>query len=296
MKIRTYLLLMLLPLMGALAGCAGINTFHEVARAGDTVAVASGWKHGFSRDTVRATITPASGSPIVYQPGNGSIRGVINLYPDPLASSIVSVATGQDITPFATIYGSLIGPSFTNNDKDWWQTTVFVDLPATLPVGLASIYLENVNDPNEFWSANVDIVAGDGRANLFDTEIAGPIGSDQMASLERVGHYTISFDGPTIPYSMQITLTHSPDVDHGGVGRAYVVNPRGDVKSVAWADDGFTTKVILTPSKEAQIDNMPDFKFYIAGGIVDLSQQPTVQAYDISGSPITGVTATIALQ
>ncbi|MFN2310416.1 MAG: hypothetical protein ABR553_12055, partial [Gammaproteobacteria bacterium] len=93
----------LLCLCGALfmAGCAGTKTFHDYARAGDTVAVAAGWKHYFVRDNMTVTFTPSVGAPVSYLPSDLRIRTAINFYPDPLASAIVSRETGQDITPSA---------------------------------------------------------------------------------------------------------------------------------------------------------------------------------------------------
>ncbi|MDH5570794.1 MAG: hypothetical protein OEY89_03450, partial [Gammaproteobacteria bacterium] len=114
-----------LLLTTVLASCSGVQTFQSSLRAGDTAAVAAGWKHNFSRDNITVTITPSVGEPIVYLPGNSAVRAVVNMYPDPLSSMVVSEATNQDITPFAQTYA--LGTNFyTAGDKDWWQTVVFL--------------------------------------------------------------------------------------------------------------------------------------------------------------------------
>src|SRR3989344_3311080 len=92
----------------ALQGCVGARSFHEIARAGDTVALAAGWKHYFSRDNITVTVTPSSGSPVVYPPNDPAVRAVINLYPDPLSSLLVSPQIKQSLTPSAQLYAAIV--------------------------------------------------------------------------------------------------------------------------------------------------------------------------------------------
>jgi hypothetical protein len=279
-------------LLTLLSGCVGSRTFHDLARAGDTVAVAAGWKHHYTRDNITVSITPSSGSTIVLPPNDPAVRAVINLYPDPVSSLVLSQETGQDLTPSAQTYAGLVNSSYTRGDKDWWQTSVFIDLPTTLPVGVA--YIEIDNPQGEYVYSEVEIVEGDGQPNTFQATF-GSLSSNQMATMERVGHYTIRFSGATIPFAIQIDLTHDPDVDHGGAGRAHVANPRGDLKGVAWKDDGSNMRVILTPAKRSVLGNMKEFKFYVAGGVTDL-QVVNVKAVDLNGNPVAGITASIALE
>lgn len=276
--------------LGVLSGCAGTRTFHEAARAGDTVALAAGWKQDFKRSNLTVTITPSSGAPVVYGPNDPAVRAVVNLYPDPVSSLVVSIETAQDLTPYARTYGNFITDNYTGGDKDWWQAAVFIDLPTTLPTGTATISISN--PAGETASSTVEIVSGTGTPNTFRAT-GGPLNNNQLASMERVGHYTISFTGSTIPFAIQLDLAHDPDVDHGGAGRAYVVNPRGDLKNTAWKDDGVNLRVILTPAKGTVLGNMKDFKYYVAGGITGL-QVVSVKAFDINGNPVTGVTAGVS--
>lgn len=272
-----------------LQGCVGTRTFHELARAGDTVAVATGWKQTFLKDNITVTITPSTGTPVVYAPNDPAIRAVVNLYPDPVSSIIVSTETGQDLTQSAQTYGSYVYSNITAGDSDWWQTTVFIDLPSTLPVGTTSI---NISNPYEgSVNSTLQIVDGVGKPNTFSTT-AGPLGANGLASLGRVSHYTIDFASGVIPFAIQVDFTHDPDVDHGGAGRAYVVNPRGDIKNVTWSDNGSSLRVIITPAKTQAFSSMLDYKFYVAGGITNLTVL-SIKAVDSNGNSVSGVTVSV---
>ena len=281
----------LVPLAFVLAACSGTRTFHDYARAGDTVAVAAGWKHHYQRDNITVTITPSSGPPAVYPANDQRIRAVINLYPDPVSSIIVSRETDQDMTRYASSYANTTG-AFTYGDKDWWQTVVFIDLPE-IPTGLATV--EITNPQGEAAVSQLNIIEGAGQANTFSAETLGGLTQDQLESLKRIEHHTVDFIGTSIPYAIQVELTHDPDRDHGGYGRVDVVNPLGYIKNIAWSDDGAnTTRVIITPAREGSITDLLDFKFYVTGGIQNLMVS-TVQAYDADGNiiPQDEVTATV---
>ena len=272
-------------------GCAGTKTFHEYARAGDTVAIPAGWMQHFSPDNVTVTITPESGMPIVYSPNDPAVKGVVNMPIDPLASMVVSRETGINQTPHARLYSDMVQSNFTNYDKDWWQTVVFLDLPQTLSLGQATIKVANAN--GESSSARVEIIEGVGQPHTFSAQLLGPMNDVQRQSLLRVGHYTVNFSGSTLPHSIQLDLSHDADIDNGGVGRAHVVNPVGYIKNTAWSDDGFTTRVLLTPARESSIENFTDYKFYIAGGLENLSVAE-LSAFDSNGVALGGVSASIA--
>jgi hypothetical protein len=275
--------------VGGLTGCAGTKTFHEVARAGDTVALAAGWKHGFSRDNITVTITPSTGPAIIYGPDHPAVRAVVNLYPDPVSSLMVSRQTDQDLTDGARTYAQTLS-QFTGSGADWWQTTVFIDLPASLATGSASIRI--ANPEGESVRALLTIVEGTGTPAELASNPGGPLNPYQLASLERVPHNTINFAGDSVPYAIEVELTHAPDVDHGGVGRAGVINPRGEIKNLHWRGTGTSLRVILTPAGEPPLANLVDFKFFIAGGIGNLAIA-NVRAFDIDGNPVPGITASI---
>jgi hypothetical protein len=293
MNTKLLYLMLIIFLANVLSGCIGAKTFNYYARAGDTVALAAGWRHNYGRDNITVTITPSSGAPIVYMPNDPAVRAVVNMYPDPLSGLIVSPLVGMDMTPGAQTYADLVGGIYTNYDQDWWQTAVFVDLPGSLPQGTARIDITNPQGESTF--SNVNIVPGTGQPIHFSYRVGNSsdiLNDNQLHSMERIGNYVIQFSGSTIPYALQLDLTHVPDVNNGGAGIAHVVNTRGDLKNAAWSDDGTNLRIILNPAKGQALAQFSDFKVYVTGGISGL-QLLNLKAVDINGNPVTGVTANI---
>ena len=116
-----------------------------------------------------------------------------------------------------------------------------------------------------------------------------------LNAFSRVQNYTIDFSGPTIPYAIEIILTHDPDSTAGGVGKAYAVNPLGYKKNLHWSDNGTTMKAMLMPVTSVVTDNINDFKFYVAGNISNLGVF-SVSAFDINGNSVENITATSTAQ
>ncbi len=278
--------------MFLLNGCTSVNTFPAVARAGDTTVISAGWKHYFSRDNITVTIMPPSGFPITYLPGDPAIRSVINLYPDPVSSLVISREIGQDLSPNARTWGETINNVTTAGDSDWWQTTVFVDLPTSLPLGITTV---DITTPEgEFVSSTVEIVDGLGAPDDFQSRPIGLLSSQHFQAMERTNHFVVMFDGATIPHAIQADMTHDPDEASGGVGVPYVINTRGDLKNIAWRDDGANLRVMLTPSGVSTPTHIKTFKFYVAGGITGLvASNVNVAAFDINGNPVSGVTVSV---
>ena len=153
MKItRTQILLILLPLFGGLAGCVGTSAFTTAARPGETIALAAGWNQQLTRNDLTVVITPASGSPVTYNPGDARVRTIVQGYPDPVSKLLVSDRSGVTYPDaglpnngFSASGYNTLPPSFgnivrgqTGNENDWSDTIVFLDLPATLAPGQAS--------------------------------------------------------------------------------------------------------------------------------------------------------------
>ena len=297
-----------------LGGCAGGKTFNNYARQGDTVAVATGWNHKFDADNIEVTVTPSQGAPIVYTAPHPSIRGSINFYPDPVSSVILSERLQQDVTLGAQTYANLINTESTdvgdddatvNNggdgdgewDRDWWQTVVFVDLPATMATGQADITITDIGTMTETSSTTVEIIPGTGSPNDFQATLSGnfpfSMVDSHFDSLARSDHYVVEFSGTTVPVAIEVDLLHD------GVGTTpYVVNPTGTIKSLSWAptDDpaaGEGLKVILMPTRDGEIKNMTDFKFYVAGGLTGVAVNGAVQAFNSNGGTVSGVSATV---
>ena len=219
-----------------MAGCSGVKTFPETVQIGETAAIAAGWKRHFSRDDITVTITPEFGAPVTYNAGHPSIRSVINLYADPLSSLIVSDEKNTDITNSAQTYAQQVQFNYTEGDKDYWQTVVFLDIPP-ISEGLATIQISNSN--GETSSSTVNVVQGSGTGTAFGFEATGigALTDFQLQAMERVDHYVVSFTGATIPHAVQLDLAYSSL-------NGYLVNPRGDLKNLSWTDTGSGYRVI----------------------------------------------------
>lgn len=289
-KSNTLSIVLTLIMLTVLTSCAGTKPFNHTARAGDTIAIGAGWKHQFSRDQLTVTITPSTGNDIIYLPNDPAVRASINLYADPASYMAVGYEAGLDGISynFGSTYGSVVTSNHTTNDPDWWQTVVFVDLPNTLPTGTANINLVSNGSLGETWSVPVEIVAGTGEPHPFEADTIGSLTDYQIHTLERAPNFEIQFAGNTVPYAIQIELTHDANI-----GKPYIVNPRGDIKSVNWSDDGQHMKVLLNFTHTGSVRmNFKRFKFYVSGGVTGLQVQ-NVQAFDVNGQPVAGVSADI---
>lgn len=287
----TYLALLLLPL-GILTGCYSLESFPPTARAGDTVAFGAGWKK-FNRESLTVTITDANSNVFTYLPNDPAVRAVINLYPDPLSYLVVGTRTGLNDRSGAT-YGSLINSNFTGNDPDWWQTSIYLDLPISLAVGQADVTFESTNGET-YGPQPVQIIAGTGSPTLFKVHsLESGLDPTQLQSMEREPSYTVQFSGGSpLPVAIQVELTHSPDSSVGGTGKAFAVNPRGEMKNLTWTDNGTTMRVLLLTAKgNGTPGNWKYYKFYVTGGVTGVQVQ-NVKAYDSAGNPVSGVTAMV---
>lgn len=296
-----------LPIVLLGTGCTGTRTFTTAARSGETVALAAGWQQSIKRENLTVNITDALGVLTTYAPSDPRVRNIVNLYPDPLSGAIVGQAIGntsynQNATATDINY-------MTGYDPDWWQTTVFLDLPTAMNIGQARIDL--INGVKTIRPIYVEILPGTSVANPFGVYSQPTVGTGtttaqdvQLQSMGRVANYVVKFTGgTTYPDSIQLQFTHDPDSTiTGGVGKTFVVNPRGEKKNLSWTDDGTNLRVMLTSTGDGtnKYGSLTTykwslFKFYVSGGITGLSQ-PVVKAYDINGNLMAGVTATATAQ
>lgn len=275
-----------------LSGCTATQTFTAAARPGDTVALAVGWNKPVNRNNLTVTFQPTDGVPVTYNPGDNRIKAVTQLYPDLVSNVVVGTQTGQQTvggTGMNYAIGYFINQDFTQQDPDWNQTVVYLNLPTTLPVGTTNITLAGPSGNLTVSPLQVNVLAGAGQSNPFyvDGAIIPQAGSF-VRSMERSNYYTISFNAPTIPYAIQVELTRTT-----GTGVPWVVNTRGDLKNLAWRDDGASNiRVMLTPSRGVPMADLKGFKFYVAGGVTGLTAT-SVTAYDIAGNPVPDVTANV---
>lgn len=273
-----------------LVSCGGKSTFHEYARVGDTIAIPTGMQPNFNKDNITVTITPSSGPDIVLPATDPSIRAVVNLYTDPLASIKVSHEVGTDFTTSAqTYYQSVIFSAGLN--KEWYQTTVFLDLPSNpvdLPLGMTQITVSNGVDS---FTSELEVIPGTGKANTFFADIIGAgsfaLQPDMLDGLSRVEHNTVSINSDNIPAAIEVVLSHD-------AGSTYLANSLGSQKSMNWSDDGSNIKVILMASKDGIIEDMNDYKFYVTGTFSSLTCQ-SATLYDINGIELDEVSNNISV-
>ena len=166
---------------------------------------------------------------------------------------------------------------------------VFVDLPVAMATGDATILIETPAGLNhETYTSTVNIVPGAGQAHNFDaiTKVFGvnfALENQHLQVMERVPHATLDLSGSTVPYAIQVDLSHNPDQHNGGLAgdKAYISNPVGHIKSVSWNDNGVSTRIIMMPNRDSDITDFKDFKLYLAGvggwSVVD------IQAFDQDG-------------
>jgi len=58
-----------------------------------------------------------------------------------------------------------------------------------------------------------------------------------MKAPERSPYYEFSFISANIPHAIEVEFSHNPDLYNGGIGKIYVANPGGDLKSLFWSDN-----------------------------------------------------------
>jgi hypothetical protein len=272
----------------SLTSCAGIQTFGTAARAGDTVAVALGWNLPLSRQNATVQITGSNGT-YTYPPGDPSVRFLGNIYPDPASQLVIGRETNQSLGVNANGFGQQLETFVTGNDKDLAQTILMVNLPSTLPVGTATVRVLDANNAQVGPTIGVQVLAGIGTAHPFSGS-NGSLTAQLIAALERSPDVkTVSFSGGTVPYAIQLDLTRTP-----GIGSPWLINPRGDLKALSWADDGTRIRVILMPANSVNPLSMTVFKFMVGGALSGLSvDAASIKAFDSNGNPVSGVVANL---
>ncbi|MDH5570652.1 MAG: hypothetical protein OEY89_02740 [Gammaproteobacteria bacterium] len=169
------------------SGCTALQPFPNVARSGDTVALAIGSPDDMSRANTTATFTSdVDGVPIDI---TSNIRSIFKLFADP-ASRIYNP---NNIT--ATLVES--------SKHTPWITIAVIDLPLGLQVGAGNIEFNtsavypdigsHIND----LQLPIEIIAGTGSSNSFDYELGK--GASVSGSLTQLEPQARAVFGPTIP-------------------------------------------------------------------------------------------------
>jgi hypothetical protein len=232
------------------------------ARAGDTIGLPLGRQVQLSRQQVTVHLAPEAGPVITYEPGNPRIRAVVNIHPDPVSRLALEAATQR---------------ATRGHDVDWWDTTVYVDLPGDVKPGLLRATIHGPGGALSTEPLLLEVVPG----------VGSPHGAHVLAALERVEHVVVAFGGREVPHAIQVELAHG-----AGPGVARVVNPRGDLKSLVWADTGSRLRIVMTPANGQTLPHLVDFTFYLAGELPGL-EVASVRAYDVDGRLLRDIVVTI---
>ena len=279
-----------------LAGCTTAQTINYVGRPNDTMYITIGSHPELTAADVSITLNDHLGVPHPVVP-----RAVVNLYPDPLSNLIVERFYTENYFDFKSglYWGTQLEQHVTNGDQDYSLTLVAFDIPDTTNPGLGTIDVTGPGlNPDPI---DIEVLAEPGQSHNFKIQETLPSSptlgvsfGGRLRLAERAPNNVVTFSG-TLPQAIQIELSHDPDSSVGGNGLTYVTSTRADYKSLAWHDDGTNLKVLLLPatfSGPSAIDDMSDFKFYVAGGISGLSLV-SLSAFDVHGNPVNDVTCQI---
>lgn len=289
-----------------MAGCTGMQTFTASARPGETIAIAAGWNQTTTRNNLTVIITPQNGSPITYSPGDARVRTIIQGYPDPVSKLVVSDRANMTYPnaglPLYDGLGSLptynpLGPdlsilvrSQTNQSNDWSLTSVFIDLPTTLPPGPATIDLLSSGVAITPSPTSVEVLpTAAASSNPFEMSSFAGMGA-MIRAAERAPHYIVVLNGPenVVPHSIQVDFSRTLAAS----GNPWVTHGRGDISNLSWVDNGTLLKVMQTPVTGKTTNLLSDFNFYVTGAVTALTVN-TVKAYDINGNPLPGFSASL---
>ena len=142
-----------------LQGCASVNTFPTLARAGNTVTMLIGGSDEARKETTSVVLTDVN-SGVWDLSALGLVRSVFNVQMDAKATGQNYSSYIESFTPWA--YG-----------HELLQTVLITDLPANLPVGAAVIEVNtNTGDNSALLFPgpsliNIEIVAGVGQSDQF---------------------------------------------------------------------------------------------------------------------------------
>jgi len=274
-------------LSGALVGCTGVNTFTTGARPGETIAVAIGYQQKINRSNLTVSISPQSGSPYTYSPGDARVKMVFQGYPDPVSKLVVADRAHTEYGtafPDYTFYGwGMNARSLTKGDNDWSQTIVMLDLPTDIAAGAASLQFTSGGVLLNTDSITIDVLPGPATTTHPFTVNGGS--QTPYTTVERAPHFIVKFMGPagTIPNSIEAVFSRTL----GSTGDPWVTQGRGDLKNLMWSDNGSEIKVMLTPVKGVPLSSLKDFKLYVTGSVTSLNLT-SLKAYDASGNRLSG--------
>lgn len=205
-----------------LNGCASVNTFPTVARAGDTVSIMVGGTENARKETIAVILTDINGLDWDLR-ALGLVRSVFNLRSD-------GRAQGLHYSAYLDTYVSWM------NGHEPVQTVLITDLPIDVPAGAATVKINTlITDDSSGISSpftvNLDIIAGTGSTDKFKRKNSdGSKSPADFSRLEPAPHAKINFgisDGVVIG---AVSLVVDFDETIVGAGDINVYVPESSVR------------------------------------------------------------------
>jgi len=285
-----------------LTGCTGLQTFPNVARAGDTVALAIGSPDGATRSNTTAVFVSKNDpgyptTPVLYPL---TIRSLFRLYGDKASIQYQRNYTTKQIID--------------TSGHEHWVTVAAIDLPTTLPKEPGEVRF-TTTAPYPTVNSNINNVAidleilpataGSGMASLFPIELGqGAVGNGDLLSLEPQTHAVIypTFLGGSNPWpdfgaiELKVSMpTGTPIADRSLRVLVDDMSMTTDSKrSVISRKNGTDLTVgLLSPSGKLKYFEARVEIVLPSGGT--FSGTPTITSvsyYDINGNPVAGPATT----
>ena len=273
-------------------GCVGLNTFPMTARAGDTITIGIGlgYIHGGETDKMKKVNTQviiSDGGSVNYQltnvdGGNGFVRAVFNLFPDPRSN--VSNYNSWLTTP--TIEGQP------------FETVVAVDLPPNIPNGAYTVEVvatDGAAGTLQPFITNLQIVGQGGSSNNFQDEFGL---SWSLGELVNCPYGQVRFTPSATPVGA-VELAISFDETKVNAADIRVVQPRINMdgqRTFFWqAQAGGTVYVyILAPQGVTDTGVLKFDIVHPKGTLYPNFSSLSTKVFDVNGNVIPGVGIEIA--
>lgn len=173
-----------------LQGCAGVNTFPTIARAGDTVSLMVGGSENARKENISITLKDINNIEWDLQ-ALGLVRSVFSVRPDGRSEGLHYSTYLELVTPWGFGHEPI-------------QTVLVIDVPTGVAPGIATVSVSTNTTDNSAgigmpYSINLEIIAGAGSTDnfLFKHIITGDTSTD-FSRVEPLPHAKISFSTGTV--------------------------------------------------------------------------------------------------
>jgi len=293
-KLKSSLFLGLFILLPFIHGCAGVNTFPTVARAGDTISVMIGGTERARKATTSVILTDSNGVDWDLQE-LGLVRSVFNLRAD-------ARSKGMNYTSYLSAYFPW------SKGHEPLQTILVADIPIEVAFGYASLSVNHYRGDDSSglflpYTMSIEILPGLGNQDKFNRKdsLYGQL-PVSFTSLEPAPHAKISFginDGIVLGAS-SLVIDFDENVVNPGDINVYVPEStvRGNFSSsgdfgktqrmVYWRQDGQQLFIDVVAPQGIKQDFLKLYLIHPSG----LSGSPNFiitsgsKVYDVNGEEI----------